>query len=210
MGATHFAGNLAITAEELAKAAPLAGGEEFRPVLRENAVQRLREAYWARGYNDVEVNAEVRRIPEQGLVDLNFRIVENARGVVSDIVVEGNRRTSDRLIRSQIQLKPGDPVNLQKIGDSRRKLYDTGAFAVVEIAREDMAAAGGVAPGADHPIRLRVRLEEVPPLDLRYGAYYDTERGAGGMVDISSRNFLGGARVLGFRGRYDSKSTKHA
>ncbi|MEO8592625.1 MAG: translocation/assembly module TamB domain-containing protein [Candidatus Solibacter sp.] len=205
VGTGHFTGNRALTDAELAEIAPLPAGEEFRPVLRENAVQRLRDEYWARGYNDVTVDAEVQRVPDGSLVDLNFRIVENARGVVSEIVVEGNRHTSEGLIRSQVQLKPGDPVNLQRIGDSRRKLYNTGAFAAVEINREDLAADATAAAGADHPVRLRVKVEEVTPFDLRYGGYFDTERGPGGMVEITNHNLLGGARVVGLRGRYDSE-----
>jgi outer membrane protein assembly complex protein YaeT len=202
VGGAHFAGNRALTTQELSEVAPLPAGAEFRPVLRENAVQRMREEYWARGYNDVEVDAELERIPERALVDLNFRIVENTRGVVSEIMMEGNRHTSDSLIRSQVQLKPGDPVDLQKIGESRRKLYNTGAFSAVEITREDLAPDTG---DADHPIRLRVKVDEVRSFDLRYGAYYDTERGPGGMVDVTNRNLLGGARVIGLRGRYDSQ-----
>jgi outer membrane protein assembly factor BamA len=104
-----------------------------------------------------------------------------------------------------MQLEPGEPVDLKKIADSRRKLYDTGAFAAVDIVREDTTPAGEVAEGADHAIRLRVKVQEVVPINLRYGAYYDTERSAGGMVDISYHNFLGGARVLGLRARYDSQ-----
>ena len=204
VGAGHFTGNRAFTEGELAEIAPLPAGADFRPVLRENAVERLREAYWARGYNDVVVDAEARRIPDRSLVDLNFRIVENARGVVSDVVIEGNRHISEGFIRSQVQLKPGDPVNIQDMSESRRKLYNTGAFAAVEINREDLAGTA-TAPGADHPVRLRVKVEEVQPFELRYGGYYDTERGPGGMVDVTSRNLLGGAREIGLRGRYDSE-----
>jgi outer membrane protein assembly complex protein YaeT len=205
LGAEHFTGNRVLAEAELAEVASLPAGAEFWPVLRENAVQRVREAYWARGYNDVVVDAEAQRIPERSLVDLNFQIVENARAVVSEIIVEGNRHTSEGLIRSQVQLKPGDPVNLQIIGDSRRKLYNTGAFAAVEINREDLADETTDAVGADHPVCLRVKVEEVQPLDLRYGVYFDIERGPGGMVDITNRNLLGGARLIGLRARYDSE-----
>ena len=138
-----------------------------------------------------------------GEVDIDFHIAENSRGVVSEIAIEGNRHTSEGLIRSQVQLRAGDPVNLQKISESRRKLYNTGAFATVEITREDLAPAGAV-PGDDSAIRLHVKVEEVQPLELSYGAYYDTERGPGGMAEITNRNFLGGARVLGLRGRYSA------
>ncbi|HEV3196686.1 MAG TPA: translocation/assembly module TamB domain-containing protein [Bryobacteraceae bacterium] len=206
VGETTFAGNTALTAAELAEAAPLQQGEGYRPELRENALQRLREAYWAHGYNEVETAAAIERIPEKARVSLNFQITENTRGVVQDVVIEGNRDTSEKLIRSQLDLKPGDPVNLIKIGDSRRKLYNTGAFAVVDILREDQAPPDGPTVAANtKPVRLRVRVQEVQPFDLRYGGYYDTERGPGAIVDLSNRNSLGSARLLELIGRYDSQ-----
>ena len=206
VGETKFTGNTALTPAELAEAAPLPPGDGYRPELRENALRRLREAYWAHGYNEVETAAEIERIPEKALVNLNFQITENTKGVVEDVIVEGNRDTSEKLIRSQLDIKPGDPVNLVKIGSSRRKLYHTGAFAVVDIAREDQAPQAGSAVAAGTKlVRLRVRVQEVQPFELRYGAYYDTERGPGGTFDFSNRNSLGSARLLELIGRYDSQ-----
>ncbi len=202
VGEAHFEGNKALSAEDLVEAVPLPSGGEYRPILRENAIQRLREAYWSRGYNDMETAVELQRIPERARVNMNFRITENARGVVEDVTIEGNRKTSENLIRTQLEIRPGDPVSLQKIGNSRRKLYNTGAFSVVDIAREDVQQP---AANGDHRVHLRVRVREVQPFEIRYGGFYDTEHGPGGIIDISNRNTLRSARVLGFRGRYDSQ-----
>jgi len=206
VGEAHFSGNTALTAAELAAAAPLPKGEGYRPSLRENSLQRLRTAYWAKGYNDVELDTTIERIPERGVVNLSFHVTQNIQGVVKDIVVEGNRDTSEKMILSQLDLKPGDPVNLTKIGQTRKKLYNTGAYAIVDISREDVAAeAGATLPANTKLVRLRVHVQEVQPFDLRYGGYYDTERGPGGIVDFSVRNLLGSARLLEFIGRYDSE-----
>jgi outer membrane protein assembly factor BamA len=43
----------------------------------------------------------------------------------------------------------------------------------------------------------------VQPYQLRYGAFFDTERGPGIIADLTNRNSLGSARVLGLRTRYD-------
>ena len=48
-----------------------------------------------------------------------------------------------------------------------------------------------------------MQLREVQPIQIRYGASYDTERGVGGIFDISNHNSLGGAREIGLRSRYD-------
>src|SRR5262249_13085835 len=75
----------------------------------------------------------------------------------------------------------------------------------VEIAREDPPASASTAPPGVKRVRLRVTVREIQPFEFRYGAFYDTERGPGGIFDFSNRNTLGSARVLGLRGRYDSQ-----
>jgi len=77
---------------------------------------------------------------------------------------------------------------------------------VVDIAREDVETDGGSAPQPGTKlVRLRVHVQEVQPFTLRYGAYYDTERGPGGILDFSVRNLLGSARLVELIGRYDSQ-----
>ena len=168
-------GNQAIGDEELLAAAPLPTGEEYRPILRENAIQRLREVYWARGYNDVEIQVETERLAEQARIDLKFRIAENRQTIAREVSVSGNRNVSENLIRTQLEIKPGDPLNLEKLGDSRRKLYNTGAFSLVEITREDLDPQAGLT----RPVRLQVRVQEVQPFEMKYGGFFDTERGPG-------------------------------
>jgi outer membrane protein insertion porin family len=45
----------------------------------------------------------------------------------------------------------------------------------------------------------------VQPIQIRYGASYDTERGIGGIFDIANFNSLGAAREIGLRSRYDKQ-----
>jgi outer membrane protein assembly factor BamA len=89
------------------------------------------------------------------------------------------------------------------VSRSRRNLYSTGAYSLIDIERERLESAVGLGPNQT-PVRLKVRVREIQPWELRYGAYFDTERGPGGIVDLENRNMLGMARVLGFRSRYDS------
>jgi outer membrane protein assembly factor BamA len=100
------------------------------------------------------------------------------------------------------------------MGNSRRNLYNTGAYSLVEIVREDVDAAPGeqtrarqADAGGEPPrlVRLRVRVREVQPFEVRYGGFFDTERGPGGIVDLSNRNSLGSARVATLRARYDTQ-----
>jgi outer membrane protein assembly complex protein YaeT len=207
-----FDGNSAVDDARLAAAVPVPKGETYRPILREHALQRLKEVYWEQGYNDVETDMVVERHPEAATLDIRFNIAENRQAVVSEVIVEGNTNTSENMIRTQLELAPGAVLDLKKLGNSRRNLYNSGAYSLVEILREEIPLAEGeqvrarqATSTAQKPVRLRVRVREIQPFELRYGALFDTERGPGGIVDISNRNSLGSARVLGLRTRYDSQ-----
>jgi outer membrane protein insertion porin family len=210
-------GNRVLATRELVADVPLVSTDPYLPAVAERSVARIRELYWQRGYNDVAIEYQLALDRTAAMVDVNFSITEGRRSIVTDIQVAGNDQTSERLVRSQVDIEVGTPLDLSVLGRSRRNLYDTGAFASVDLTREQLAGvAGGGTSGSgqpevsgsaadDTPVRLDVAVREVQPFQLRYGAFYDTERHVGGIFDISNHNSLGNARVLGLRSRYDSQ-----
>jgi outer membrane protein assembly complex protein YaeT len=208
-------GTRAIPAAALLADLPVQAGDPYLPFAAENALQHVRDLYWRRGYNDVRTDYALVLDRAAGRVDVRFEVVEGAQSVVADIQVQGNDHTTDRLVREQLELQPEEPLDLNALARSRRNLYDTQAFSIVDITREELVASASPsgadsaqsATPAEKPVRLNVAVREQQPFQLRYGASYDTERGVGGVLDVSNHNMLGKARVLGFRSRYDSQIT---
>jgi outer membrane protein assembly complex protein YaeT len=208
-----FEGNTIFDDARLAQAVPLPKGEAYRPVLRERALQAIRELYWEKGYNDLDSESLLNRNKDAGTVDITINLQEHRQGIVKEMVVEGNRNTSENLIRTQLEIKTGEVLNLQKVSNSRRNLYNSGAYSLVEILRDEIGVADKAAEAdrtqkqgaGEKPVRLTVRVREVQPFQFRYGGFYDTERGPGAILDFANRNSLGSARVLGLRTRYDSQ-----
>jgi outer membrane protein insertion porin family len=97
-------------------------------------------------------------------------------------------------------LDPSQPLDLGALARSRRNLYGTSAFSIADITREDLESDKPF-----KPVRLKVSVREVQPVQLRYGLSYDTEGGLGGLLNVSIHNSLGKARVLGLQARYDSE-----
>ena len=195
-------GNTVLPSSALLQDLPVVSGDPFLPFAAENALQHIRDHYWRRGYNDVRLDYALALDREAGHVDVAFSIAEGPQAIIADVVVDGNRKTTDHLVRQQVELQTEQPLDVSKLAQSRRNLYDTGAFSVVDITREELPQNGD---SAHQPVRLNVSVREVQPIQLRYGASYDTERGPGGTVDLSNHNTLGKARVIGLRGRYDGE-----
>jgi outer membrane protein assembly complex protein YaeT len=200
------AGAAVIPSDRLIADLPFQSGDPFLPFAAENALQQIRDAYWTRGYNDVRTDYQLVLDRQAGRVDVQFEIDEGRQTVVAEIVVTGNDQTSDRLIQEQLEVNAGAPLDVGALARSRRNLYDTGAFSIADVSREEIAAGNGDGgSNGPKPVRLTVSVREVQPVQLRYGASFDTERGIGGILDLSNHNTLGKARVVGVRSRYDAQ-----
>jgi outer membrane protein assembly factor BamA/autotransporter translocation and assembly factor TamB len=209
-------GNTVYTSADVIAKLPVVSGGPFVSAAAEQSLERIRDLYWRKGYNDMRSEYALEVDRNTSSVDVGFTIVEGRQSVVADIAVEGNRKTSERLVRGQVELSPSQPLDLAVLARSRRNLYGTGAFSIADITREAVEGeVPGSAPAAtnletaesdnEKPVRLTVSVREVQPVQLRYGLSYDTEGGLGGILDLSVHNAVGKARVLGAQGRYDSE-----
>ncbi|HEY1303941.1 MAG TPA: translocation/assembly module TamB domain-containing protein [Vicinamibacterales bacterium] len=195
-----------IPPKDLINQLPVVSGQRYLPIAAENSLDKIRQLYWHKGYNDVHSDYSLVLDRSAGQVDVAFTVNEGRQSVIADVHVAGTNRVSERLVREQVALLPGQPLDISALARSRRNLYDTGAFSVVDIRRRERRGLGDdpATPAPDErPVDLTVNVREVQPYQLRYGASYDTERGVGGIFDISNRNSLGGAREIGLRSRYD-------
>ncbi|MBS1830137.1 MAG: translocation/assembly module TamB domain-containing protein [Acidobacteria bacterium] len=201
IGDIAFAGADKLPANTLRARLPFLAGAVYTPELDNRAIDSLFLAYGDSGYSDAQIEQRLRRDPFTGLVHLAYTIQEGPQRVVSDVQIAGNQYTSDNLIRTQLAIRPGEVLHDGKVAQARRNLYSTGAFTIADVEMEPLARQ----PDPEKKlVTLNTKVQEVRPFEIRYGGFYDTERGAGGIVDITNRNMLGGARTVGLRTRYDS------
>ena len=208
-------GNMVYSANELIAKLPIAEGGPFVSAGAEHSLERIRDLYWSKGYNDVHSEYALALDRAAGRVDIAFTIVEGRQNIVARIDVDGNRRTSEKLVRGQVELTPSQPLDLAVLARSRRNLYSTGAYSIADITRveaTDTTAGSGATQDAQDSqadtqkaVNLNVSVREVQPFQMRYGLSYDTEGGLGGILDFSVHNVLRRARVFGAQGRYDSE-----
>ncbi|MBR2374586.1 MAG: outer membrane protein assembly factor BamA [Lentisphaeria bacterium] len=94
-----------------------------------NAVTRLYETI-----GHAEVNCRAVRIPdpEKHIVDLRFEVSEGRKFMVRDVIISGNTATRDKVIRRELAIQPGDPVDRNRIEISRQRLLGMGYFTKVE------------------------------------------------------------------------------
>jgi outer membrane protein assembly complex protein YaeT len=202
VGDLQFTGDTAFSYDQLWSVIPTSTGSVYNPASLQESTKALENLYRNKGYNDVSVSFKVVQDPKAPRADVAFLVIERKQSIIRDIVIEGNEGTSRDFVRRQMEFKTGDALDINKIDETRKRLYSIGVYSSVDFQYEEMPAAG--TNSAKKDIRVRVRLREVRPYRLQYGLFYDTDRGPGGLLEAQDLNVLGRASLLGMKLRYDS------
>jgi outer membrane protein assembly complex protein YaeT len=201
IGDLQFSGNTAFSYDQLWSVIPISSGSVYSPNSLQDSAKALESLYRGKGYNDASVGYRIIEDAKAPHANVAFQVVERRQSVIRAIAIEGNRDTSRTFVERQLEFSVGDVLNLNKIDETRKRLYSTGVYTSVDFQYEEMP---GKPDSKEKDIRVRVRVREVRPYRVQYGFFYDTERGPGGLLEAQNLNFWGRASALGTRFRYDS------
>jgi outer membrane protein insertion porin family len=123
-----FRGNTVFTRERLLELDGLEVGEPVRQTELDSGAKAIREALGADGYIYTRVEP-IRVFSETpDFVRITFDITEGEQYTVGRIVVRGNERTKDKVIRRELDLYPEDIFNLTKAREAELSLRQTQLF----------------------------------------------------------------------------------
>jgi len=189
----------------------------FSPKKFNDANIKIKEAYAQKGFNNVSLESQIHIHDEKGTVDLAFIIYENQRSVIKEIHISGNLLTKRNIIRRELTFKEDDVIDFRAINVTRKRLYDLGIFELVNIEAvplgEDPDASSKQEEGTsslDKAYRVEINVVELKPYRLRYGLQFDTETSFGIGGELTNRNLLGNAQLLGtsFRLNLDERDLR--
>ncbi len=150
---------------------------------QENAtVKALTDYYESLGHIDVSVRA-VRLADYAGhTVEIKFEVVPGRRYHVRQVHVVNNVYTKDKVIRRELAVQPGDPVDRSRIEVSRSRLMAMGYFSKVE------ALTANADDVNEKDVEFRVE-EKDERFNFKVGAGFSDINSLVGMAEISSNNF---------------------
>jgi outer membrane protein insertion porin family len=153
----------------------------------ENDIKRLRDLYGTRGYIDMEITPERQANVESGKIDILYHIVENSQSYVEQIIIQGNNRTKDKVIRRELLVAPGQLYDSVRVDASKRRLDNlqyfgsTGGGSGVDISPQDTTV-----PNRKNMV---VTVEEKHTGSVTFGAGFSSVDSLLGFVEISQGNF---------------------
>jgi len=216
IGEVTFTGNTAVQAGDLT---PRLGVAPGRPYYEPQVIQdreTIVSEYLTRGFPEAAVTVAP-TMPEPTLVDLRFDISEGPQSIVDHVLIVGNVRTDPRVIEREVQLKPGEPLGLDALLETRRRLGALGLFRRIRITE--------IRHGESNRRDILITVEEAPSTTIGYGGGLElAERlvtGAGGAAEgrfelaprgffeVGRRNLFGKNRSVNLYTRLSLRSDQN-
>ena len=140
------------------------------------------------GFAFVEVVPRGNRNFDTGTIDVTYLVDEGPRVYIEDIVIVGNDKTRDYVVRREFDVSEGDAYNKVLIEKTRKNIEKLGLFQSVKIATN---------PGSS-PDRVRVIVSVVEQStgDISLSGGYSLSGGAAVTVALTEKNFLGRGQFL--------------
>ncbi len=155
------------------------------------------------GYASATVEAIQNRSEDSTQVDLIYQVQEGPQTIVDHILVVGNRTTDPKVVVRELQFQSGEPLGLDSLFESQRRLASLGLFRRVRITE--------LTHGDGTRRDVLVTVEEAPRTTIGYGGGVEaTQRlratGPGGEaeehLEFAPRGFFEvGRRNLGGKNR---------
>lgn len=157
----------------------------------------VKNAYFEKGYLDTEVIPS--EITRGDSIDVNFQIYEGEPFKVRRIEIKGNVRTREKVLRREIELRPGAIFKQSVLQESQRRLYMLGFFKDVQV-RDQISPIEG-----DRSIDLIFEVEEQRTGAASMGAGYSDRDKLVGTIGLQIPNFRGNGQNLDFSWEFGTR-----
>jgi outer membrane protein insertion porin family len=188
IGAVELAGDLKYPRPELAKLLTIKPGDDFRGTSMQHNVLTLSDYYSNRGYAYVDVEPKTQLDPVNRRVNIVFQISPGHEVLVNRIKITGNTKTSDKVIRREMQVQEQEPYSAEAIRDSKQRLDRLGFFSQTRIT-----AAPSQQPDK---IDLDVNVDEANTASLQVAGGFDSYQSLFGHFVLGNTNLFGGGEAV--------------
>ena len=174
----------------LTKLLSLKAGDTFNIKKFREDSQKIKTAIGDLSYAFVQVIPDLKKNKKDKTVEVIFKVIPGDRVRIRNVLISGNTRTLDRLIRRELYLGPTDMYSLTDLKDSRNALGRLGFFEsnTIEEKRID-----------NHTMDLIVKVKETPTGNIQLGGGYGSYGGLLLSVGVNDRNIWGSGINVGVK-----------
>jgi outer membrane protein insertion porin family len=165
-------------------------GRTYNRSLIRKDVATLTDRLGEHGYAFAQVTPQVHPRPDDGQVDVAFRIDEGNQVRIRRINVTGNTKTRDKVIRREVRQQEGEIINTSLLRRSFQRINNLNYFESVDIVPVE---------AGEGELDLDVRVKEKSTGQFSVGGGFSSVDGLVGLVEITQGNLGGRGQTLGGR-----------
>ena len=173
-----------------------------------HAASAIRDYYESKGYLRTRVAHTLTPHEDNHTTDIHFTVKEGVLTHLRNILIQGNDRTRDKVLRRELLAYPGEIYDGVKVQRSENRLRNLGFFSRVDALPLDTAW--------ENQKDLLIDVEEKPTGQFMVGAGFSSIDKAIGFLEVSQGNFdlknwprfTGGGQKLRLRGELGKRRTE--
>ncbi|PIE71984.1 MAG: outer membrane protein assembly factor BamA [Deltaproteobacteria bacterium] len=171
-----------------------------REILHHDVIH-LSDLYSDQGYANVDVFPRLIRRPEEGVADVVFMITKGNQVYFDQILITGNVKTRDKVIRRQLSVYEQERYSGQKLKRGIRNLNYLDYFESVNV---------DTVPGEDpDTLNLIVEVKEKSTGEFSFGGGYSSQDNAFLSTSIAQRNLFGRGQTLNLKAEVAGSNNKY-
>ncbi|BDY12562.1 outer membrane protein assembly factor BamA [Hydrogenimonas cancrithermarum] len=163
-------------------------GEVFNIDDLRKDMENIKEKIANLGYAYVRVIPDFKKDEQAHTAIVQYKIFPGKKVYIRDVIIAGNTRTLDRVVRREVFLAPGDTYNLTDLKDSKAALMRTGYFENVIIDERRVS---------EDKMDLVVNVKETQTGNIMLGGGYGSYDGFIINASINDRNVFGSGLSMG-------------
>lgn len=171
-----------------------------RSVLRDD-MQSLIDYYSNYGYAFADVEVDLKKDSSQKIINVIYTIFKEKQVFIRRVLISGNEKTRDNVIRRQVLLTGGDKFSGAKLSRSKQKLNKLDYFESVEIET--------IPTSKDNQMDLKVKIKEKSTGSFSAGAGYSSVEDLFFTGQVEERNLFGKGYRLSFIGTIGMDTTRY-
>ncbi|MBI5137004.1 MAG: outer membrane protein assembly factor BamA [Nitrospirae bacterium] len=151
---------------------------------------RITDVLGEHGYAFAQVTPDPVPRPEDGLMDIAFRVDEGEQVRIRRINISGNTKTRDKVIRREVRQQEGEIINTALLRRSFQRINNLNFFESIDIVPVEVGSG---------ELDLDVKVKEKSTGQFSVGGGYSSVDGLVGLAEVTQGNLGGRGQTLSGR-----------
>lgn len=201
IGTIDFKGDLIVPVETLKSTIKSKTSDLYSRKGLRSDVLAVTDIFADKGFANADIAPLIDRDMDKKLVNVTFNMAKGSPVYFERIIISGNTKTRDKVIRRQIKVYEQELYSTSKLQESVKNLRRIDYFENVELntskgTREDQ-------------LNVHVNITEKATGAFSFGGGYSSEDSMFGMVSITERNLFGKGQIVTAKAEISGNSNKY-